>query len=183
MPQLDENTKALYEIANSIDRLTLVLGRKVVIDFAQNFYDDEEDNESELFGDFLDSRLCDALTDAENAIYDRSKKGIDLRSRINMAIRRECGIENLRGTGAKEARGGSNVTWNQMTRESLRRRSKNWLTKSRRKRNDLYCLAQAAPSTKTRRLVLNLRYSQRFARYDARHLRSRRSARRRVVHF
>ena len=102
IPQLDENTKALYEIANSIDRLTLVLGRKVVVDFAQNFYDDEEDNEGELFDSFLDSRLCNALTDAENAIYDRSEKGIDPRSHINMAVRRECGIENLRGASASE---------------------------------------------------------------------------------
>lgn len=101
-PQLDENTKALYEIANSIDRLTLVLGRKVVVDFDQNFYDDEEDNEGYLFDSFLDSRLCNALTDAENAIYARSEKGIDPRSRINMAVRKECGIDDMNGACIKE---------------------------------------------------------------------------------
>ena len=84
--------KALYEIANSIDRLTLVLGRAVALDLDDALLRDEEGySEEELdereFGGFVDSSLVDAVIDAENAIFERAQKGIEPTSHICDAVR------------------------------------------------------------------------------------------------
>lgn len=75
---MKEETKALYEIANAIDRLTLVIGHLGVLGTVKEGYTEAEFQEAHdhLECGFVYSGMITAMCDAENAIYDREEKGV-----------------------------------------------------------------------------------------------------------
>ncbi len=74
---MKEETKALYEIANAIDRLTLVVGHSHLAGLAKGRSIDEklEEARERLDWSFVDSGMFSAMCDAENAISYREQDG------------------------------------------------------------------------------------------------------------
>lgn len=92
---MKEETKAIYELANAIDRLTLAIGHAVYLTTPTKTLEKREGYEEYLTGGFVDSFLANAMTDAENAIYDRDKKKQADGGHIADRVKEELAIDGI----------------------------------------------------------------------------------------